>query len=144
MSWHGELLDLVAPTLRDRLLAAMSAFRMRRRKERNRFVLKAIATEPGHLVAPLPGAVRYDLATIDRRVYIAQMTEALGDVPLFHDEPIPKEKEQKYQRTIKAQHKLGLPDPADPERASKIEAVLHEMVEDGVLSFHPPNMWVIR
>ncbi|MCU1268910.1 MAG: hypothetical protein JWN74_204 [Acidobacteriaceae bacterium] len=143
MNWLGELVDLIAPALRDRLVAAVSAFRKSRRKERNRFVLRAIATEPGRLIAPLPGEVRYDLATIDRRVYIAQMNQALGDVPLFGD-PIPSEHEQKYRQTVRAQRKLGLPDPRDPDRSIKIEAVLREMEDDGLLAFHPPNMWIIR
>jgi len=138
-----RLLDLIAPTLRDRLLSGISAFRKAHRKKRHRFVLVAIATEPGHLVAPEPGERRYDLATIDRRVYIAQMNAALGDVPLFAQDPIPAEQERKYRKTIKAQCKLGLPDPADQDRLHKIEDILTEMVEDGLLAFHPPNMWVI-
>jgi hypothetical protein len=103
-----------------------------------------MTTEPNRLLAPEPGSVRYDLASIDRRLYIAQMGEALGDVPLFHDEPIPPQKEKAYNDALTRQRKLGLPDPKDPERQQKVEDLLNEMVDDNLLAFHPPNMWAVK
>jgi hypothetical protein len=55
------------------------------------------------------------------------MNDALGDVPLFHDEPIPPQSEEAYKAALKHQRKLGLPDPKDPggwplSRASKSHA----------------------
>lgn len=102
-----------------------------------------MTTEPNRLTAPKPGSVRYDLASIDRRLYIAQLGEALGDMPLFPDEPIPPEKKKAYEVALRRQHKLGLPALKDPQRAHKIEEILDEMVDDKLLTFHPPNMWVV-
>ena len=144
MGWIGHILDLLAPELMKSVRSGYSGFRSARRKQRHRYILKAMTTEPNRLVAPEPGLVRYDLASIDRRLYIAQMSDALGDVPLFHDEPIPPQCEEAYKTALKRQRKLGLPDPKDPARQQKVEELLNEMVDDGVLAFHPPNMWVVR
>jgi len=144
MGWIEHVLDLLAPELAKSARSGISAFRSTRRKQRHRYVLKAMTTEPNRLVAPEPGSVRYDLASIDRRLYIAQMGEALGDVPLFHDEPIPPQKLKAYNAELKRQRKLGLPDPKDPERQQKVEELLNEMVDDNLLAFHPPNMWAVR
>jgi hypothetical protein len=144
MGWISHIVDLLAPELAKSVRSGVSAFRSTRRKQRHRYVLKAITTEPDTLLAAEPGSVRYDLASIDRRLYIAQMSEALGDVPLFHDEPIPPEKEKAYRDALKRQRKLGLPDPKDPERQQKVEELLNEMVDNNLLGFHPPNMWVVK
>lgn len=103
-----------------------------------------MTTEPNRLSAPEPGSIRYDLASINRRLYIAQTSDALGDMPLFDDEPIPPEKQKAYLAALKSQRKLGLPQPREPERERKIEAILDEMVDDNLLAFHPPNMWTVR
>jgi hypothetical protein len=39
---------------------------------------------------------------------------------------------------------MGLPDPKDSERQQKTEEILHEMVDDNLLAFHPPNMWAVK
>ena len=144
VSWINDLFNMLAPELATSLRAGVSAFRSRRRKELHRFVLKAMATEPGRLLSPTPGETRYDLATIDRRVYIAQMTQALDAVPLFHDDPIPPDKLPQYKAAVKRQRKLGLPVPNDPARPTRIEEILNEMVDDNLLAFHPPNAWLIK
>jgi hypothetical protein len=144
MGWIGHFLDLLAPELAKSVRSGFSAFRSARRKQRHRYILKAMTTDPGRLVGPEPGSVRYDLVSIDRSLYIAQMGDALGDVPLFHDEPIPPQKEKAYKAALKRQRKLGLPDPRDPERGQKVEEILNEMVDDNLLAFHPPNMWAVR
>jgi hypothetical protein len=76
MGWIAHIADTVVPELTRAVRAGLSAFRSARRKERHRYVLKAMSTEPGRILAPIPGATRYDLATIDRRLYIAEMEEA--------------------------------------------------------------------
>jgi hypothetical protein len=142
MGWISHIFDLFVPELAKSVRSGVSAFRSTRRKQRHRYILKAMTTEPNRLIAPEPGSIRYDLVTIDRRLYIAQMHEALGDVPLFH--PIPPQKEKAYKATLKRQLKMGLPDPKDSEREKKTEEILHEMVDDNLLAFHPPNMWAVK
>jgi hypothetical protein len=144
VGWIKDLLGTLAPELATSLRSGVSAFRSRRRKELHRFVLKAMATEPGRLLARTPGTMRYDLATIDRRVYIAQMEEALGEVPLFHDEPIPPDKENQYKAALERHRKLGLSAPNDPARLKRLEEILNEMVDDNRLAFHPPNAWMVK
>ena len=135
---------MLAPEFVTSLRSGVSAFRSARRKERHLSVLKAMTTEPDRLLAPMPGTVRYDQATIDRRLYIAQMKEAIGDIPLFHDEPIPRDKEKQSKAALKRQRKLGLPAPNDPAREKKLEEILNEMVDESLLAFHPPNMWMVK
>ena len=142
MGWIAHIADTVVPELTKAVRAGLSAFRSARRKERHRYVLKAMSTEPGRLLAPIPGATRYDLATIDRRLYIAEMEEALGEAPLFHE--IPPEKLKQYAAALKRLKKLGLPIPNEPARATKLERILHEMVDDNLLRWEPPNMWSVR
>jgi len=144
MGWIGHLVDIFAPELAKSVRFGVSAFRNTRRKQRHRYVLKAMTADPNRLVAPEPGSVRYDLASIDRRPYIAQMNEALGNVPLFHDEPLPADKEKEYEAVLKRQRKLGLPAPRETDRERKVEELLNEMVDDNLLAFHPPNMWAVK
>jgi hypothetical protein len=143
MGWVDRIIDVLVPELGKSLRSGISAFCSAKRKERHLFVLKAMTTQPNRLMAPEPGSVRYDLGTIDQRLYIAQMTEALGDVPLFRDE-IPPERKKAYTAALKRQRKLGLPGARDPERSRQLEQILQEMVDDHLLAFHPPNMWVVR
>jgi hypothetical protein len=144
MGWIGHLLDMLAPELAKSIRSGVSAFRGGRRRRRHRYVLVAMTTEPGRLVAPDLGSVRYDLATIDRRLYIAQMNDALGHVPLFEDEPRSLEQDEVYRAVLRRQRRLGLPPPSSPDRAQRVEEILSEMVEDNLLAFHPPNMWTVR
>ena len=88
---------------------------------------------------------RFDLASIDRRILIAQQYEALGgdeaiDGIVLFGQDLDREE---YKQVFKKQAKLGLPGVRDPNRQQRIEAILHDMVEAGKLRFHPPNMWSV-
>lgn len=135
----------------DRYLTWRKERLRRKRNERDVFVLKAITAEPGHIIAPTRGGNRYDLATIDQRVYLAQMEEAETTFPglqllgraMLNE--IPKWEEKRILKWVKRQaNDRLLPDVNDGAREQKMEAVLHEMVDDGKLEFHPPNMWSVK
>jgi hypothetical protein len=115
-----------------------------KRRRLHIFVLKAIG-RTGGIVAPDLTGHRFDLASIDRLLLIAQLNEALGgdqrieEIMVLFEDPDTKE----YHRKWKQQVKLGLPGRRDADRMQKLEQILHDMTEAGKLRFHPPNMWSV-
>jgi hypothetical protein len=94
----------------------------------------------GHLLPPAQHP-RFDLDTIESRVRIAQYEAAIGEgIGLL---PTPEEEQRITGELRNVEKRYGLPSVRDPERSKKMETILHEMVNDNRLRFHPPNMWSI-
>jgi hypothetical protein len=116
-----------------------------KRKGQYIFILKAITRLPeGHLLPPIQHP-RFDLHTIESRVRIAQYEEATkmhdgSDMALM---PTPEEEQAFAGELRTVEEHYGLPSVHDPNREEKIEAILHRMVDDNKLRFHPPNFWSI-
>jgi hypothetical protein len=140
-----EILKELFPTLRDATKNGLAALRTTKRKRQQIFVLKAMAQlDPGQLMPPIQYP-RYDLHTISNRIRIAQYETALqmhgqGDMILM---PSAAEEEQFVRELRKVERRYGLPSVRDPHRNERIEEILHRMVDDNRLRFHPPNMWSI-
>src|SRR5947209_573900 len=146
MGFIYDIIKELFPSLRDAAKGAVTGFRRAKRKRQHIFILKAI-TRPriDHgLSMRTPEGWRYDLSTIERKIYIAQVQAAIN---IHRDEDValmlsPEEQEE-FREELKAiQKKYGLPAINDPKRAEKIEDILHDMV-DIKLRFHPPNSWSI-
>lgn len=146
MSLIVDLLKEVFPTIKDALKNSFQAFRTTRRKRQHIFVLKAItrpSNDRGLSVLPTEGR-RYDLATIDGKLYRAHLEAVVGG-PQKDDAALPllAVEQEQFRKQLKAvQKRYGLPKLHDPKRAKKIEAILHDMEDK--LRFHPPNFWSIK
>jgi hypothetical protein len=141
----AEILKELFPTVKDAVKNGLAALRTTRRKRQQIFVLKAMTQlDPGQLMPPLHYP-RYDLCTISNRVRIAQYEAALkmhgqGDMILM---PSAAEEEEFKRELKKVDRRFDLPPVRDLNRDDKIESILHQMVDDNKLRFHPPNMWSI-
>jgi hypothetical protein len=97
------------------------------------------------VVAPDLTGIQFDLASIDLKLLNAQKHEALGgeegvdDLALFRQDF----DLDSYQQVFRKQAKLGVPGIRDVDRQQKIESILDDMVEAGILRFHPPDMWSV-
>jgi len=140
MEWVVGALEKTVPWVLD----CWKAGQRGKRRRLHIYVLKAMGRADG-IVAPDLDGVRFDLASIDRKLLIAQRHEALGgdeaidDFILFAEEPETKQ----YRAALKKQEKKGLPGVHDADRRQKLENILHDMVEAGKLRFHPPSMWSV-
>lgn len=147
MSAILEIFKELFPSAKDAVKGAITGFRTTRRNHQDVFVLKAMSRLPeGSLILPTEYP-RCDLHTISNRLRLAQYEEAFGllnggDVWWM---PAPaKQEEDAVAKQLKIVAKrYGLPGIHDPERHRKIEEILHRMVRDNKLRFHPPNMWSI-
>lgn len=145
MSFLWDIFKEFFPTVKDSIRNGLQALKTTKRKRQNIFVLKAITKLPeGHLLPPVQYP-RYDLHTIADHIRIAQYEEALrmhdgSDMVLI---PTPEEEKQFAQELRTVEKRFGLPSVRDAERNEKIETVLHRMVDDNKLRYHPPNMWSI-
>lgn len=125
----------------------IAAWRSAKRRKLHIFVSKAIATTPGAL-APDVTDRQFDLASIDRKLQIAQRHQLFGsdmgeerlDGEVFMV-PLPEDKA--LRKLARDQSKMGLPGIRDADRQQKLEQILHDMVEAGRLHFHAPNRWSI-
>lgn len=123
------------------------AWRSAKRRKLHIFVLKAMAATPGALAPDVTGH-QLDLASIDRKVQIAQRHHLFGsdigeerlDGEVFM---VPLPEGQQLGKLTRKQSKMGLPGIRDTDRQQKLEQILHDMVEAGRLRFHPPNSWSI-
>src|ERR1022692_3117050 len=118
------VLEKIAPWVLDALRAA----RKGKSRRLHIFVLKAIGRTDGIMAPDLTGH-RFDLASIDRRILIAQQYEALGgdeaiDGIVLFGQDLDREE---YKQVFKKQAKLGLPGVRDPNRQQRIEAILHDI-----------------
>lgn len=142
-----EIFKELFPSAKDAVKGAITGFRTSKRNHQDVFVLKAIARLPEGSLIPTIEYPRCDLHTISNRLRLAQYEEAFallngGDAWLM---PTPtKQEEDAVAKQLKIVAKrYGLPGLHDPERHKKIEEILHRMVRDNRLRFHPPNMWSI-
>jgi hypothetical protein len=117
------------------------------RRKLHNFVLDAMGSSPRTLVPDIDG-VRFDLASIDRKLQIFQRHQLLGTSPTDEEvdgavlfAPLPERRD--LQRKVKQQTKLGLPRINEIGRTQKVEKILDEMVEAGRLRRYPPRMWGI-
>jgi hypothetical protein len=140
-----EILKELFPTVKEAAKNGWQAFRTTKRKRQQIFVLKAITRLPeGHLAPPVQYP-RYDLHTIANNIRMAQYEEALrmhdgSDMALI---PTPEEERAFARELKKVQRVYDLPAVREPDRDEMIERILHRMVDDNRLRFHPPNMWSI-
>lgn len=141
-----DVFKTLFPKISEAIKDGFAALHKSRRRRQHIFVLKAITQlDPGVLLPPLEYP-RYDLHTINNRLKIAQYEEAIrmhdgGDINLL----LPPEEEHRFAAELKKVEKeYGLPSVRDPQRAQKVERILHDMVEANKLIFYPPNTWSIR
>lgn len=147
MSAILEIFKELFPSAKDAVKGAITGFRTAKRNHQDVFVLKAMSRLPEGCFVPTIEYPRCDLHTIANRVRLAQYEAAFallngGDVWSL---PVPtKQEEDAVAKQLKIVAKrYGLPGIHDPERNRKIEEILHRMVRDNKLRFHPPNMWSI-
>ena len=133
MSWWDILKDVFS-SLRE----AVDVLRTRRRRKLHLFVMKAIALRE----YPNLQHVHYrPLSELTQKIYLAQIEDAAGGketlARAFIEGTASTEQEKAFQKKLKAQTRLGLPQVNDPRREEKVEKILQEMVEAEKLSFAP-------
>jgi hypothetical protein len=80
--------------------------------------------------------VRFDLDSIDSKLYQYQMEQAAGEGVIFKlliESATPEEK-KRFEQALKQQYRIGLPhlaEPGDQRRIKELKEVLHDMAEDG-------------
>lgn len=127
------------PTLKDALKDGIRAAIRSKRKKRHRFILKAMASFK---------EAQASVADIARNLKVAQLEDA-GIADLIIDKVLAgtlekEQQQQRYNDNLTKQKRLGLPDLNDPERNEKLEEILHDMADDGDVTFWPPDKFSIR
>lgn len=146
LSW--DIFKEAFPSLKEAVKDGVVAFRASKRKRRNIFVLKAIvALHDETFPWPHMNGMTFDLPFIEMQIIAAIIEEATGRMyqksylaKAMYDTFFSEEDRAKCRTVAK---KYGLPVREDKNARQKIEDVLHEMVEDGKLRFHPPERWTI-
>src|SRR5579863_6857793 len=129
------------------LMERVDTRRLAKRRTLHIFVLKAIAATPGALAPDVAGR-QFDLASIDRRLQMAQRHELLGGN--VGDEKVDGEifmlslpEGKQLGELAKNQSRVGLPGIRDTDRQRRLEQILDNMAQAGRLRFHPPDRWSI-
>jgi hypothetical protein len=145
MGFAWDIIKELFPSLKDSAVSGWHAFNTSKRNRQEIFVLKAMTFMPECNWIPPVQYPRYDLATISQNVRLFQYFEACQ----MHGNPeaslYPTEDEERLVESElkKIERRYGLPALRDPDRARKIESILHNMVESRRLHYYPPNMWGI-
>lgn len=128
MSWVKDVFDYILELVR--------ISNKRTMKNRHLFVMKAIALdEYPHLMH----VHARDTEELARKIWMKQTEEAGTKVK--------SDDQEKFDKLIRAQTRIGLPDPRnaiDQAYLDKVEEILQEMVEEQKLNFVPPDRYVFR
>jgi hypothetical protein len=147
MSAFWDIFKELFPPIKDSIKGGITGFRTAKRNRQDVFVLKAMARLPDDHFMPPTEYPRCDLYTISNWLRRSQYEEAFGLLQggdrMWLPTPTRQEEDEVVKQLKIVERRFGLPGLRDPERARKVEEILHRMVRDNKLRYHPPNMWSI-